>query len=257
MDQQSDSQDPIIRTMQDPPQKQTPPPDRLPMEPIADATPIPDRPHGLGNPPSTTETSSPKPDLSFSKKSADQSASETPSPLQPVIPSIPTAPPSSKPAFTEHPRHNGSSHAAVITICVLIFVLLAAGLPLIWMKLGTLEQGISSTSATMSQNVGVVATKVDGFDQSFKLIQDANTTCKQNLAGATTTISKCGESASKVADLLLAEGTRQKTEGDATKNQPESSQGQWLIDRGNELKQTATACTGSPVPTENAAQNNP
>jgi hypothetical protein len=120
---------------------------------------------------------------------------------------------------------------------------LAVGLPLILIKTNAIEKGVAGNTAAVRQDVGVIASKVEAFNQSFTLIQDANSSCKQSLQAAGTNALACANSASKIADLLLTEGNRQKAEGDAAKNQPESSQGQWLIDRGNELKQTSVNCT--------------
>ncbi len=170
-------------------------------------------------------------------------------------PSIPTAPPragatavappsNGKPAFSEHQTHGGSS-PLTSTLLILILLLVAGGLPLIWLKANEIGSGTSGNASSIKSDIGTLATKVDSLNTTIGLVQSANASTKQELFNAGADVLKCADSDSKTADLLITEGTRLKAEGDAAKDQPKSQEGQWILDRGNELKANAATCTTS------------
>jgi len=288
MDPQQNNDDPIIRSMADPPARipfepetsSAPPPkapaadDSAPMPKAPDllssvSKPAPvsrpreeapqpsmPAPKNLGNPPSIDAPKpAPKPRISYSPpddaRHRDRPADAPKEPSRPTPAMTTSSAPHMKPPETtaaspaahESRAHGGS--VAAITLSILSLLLLAIGLPLLWLKTNATSISATDATATVRQDIGALATKVENLNAMTSLIQDANATAKQDLFNAGSDVLKCADTTSKIADVILAEGNRLKAEGDAAKDQPKSQQGQWLIDRANELKQTATTCATS------------
>jgi hypothetical protein len=245
----SPSDDPIIKTMQDPPA-------RVPFEPTPPVGPAPDgtamsTPKNLGNPPSIDiPKPATKPQIAYRPPDAPKESTRSTPPMTPptspspfVATNAPAQAAATPSAPPERPARSGS--ATTVALSALTLLLVAIGLPLVWLKTNASATSAADATSKTRQDLSAIASKIDGFNATTKLIQDANAAAKQDLFNAGADELTCADTTSKVADVLLAEGNRLKAEGDAAKDQPKAQQGQWLIDRANELKQTSTACAAS------------
>jgi hypothetical protein len=225
-----DSQDPIIKSMQD---KRSEPPKGdvgpTPKPPIG----TPDEPKkGLGEPPTPDETK-----IAYkAPESPKPFASSTPPPPPPK--DVLELPKPMKPLHEERvklPRGGDGTPKVNLVLIVVTILLLLLGMFVIYNKIGGFEKDSGENETSMKESVEDMNAKLDLTIQKIQEEEIKSSQSKQDLFDAGASLQKCADELVMEGEKLIADGDALKKEGEATGDQAKIDRGQNQMDRGNAM----------------------
>lgn len=233
-----DSQDPIIKSMQD---KRSEPPK-------GDAGPTPKPPigtpgepkTGLGEPPSPDETKiaykAPEPPKHALSGTEGPVASFPPPPPPPK--DVPELPKPMKPLHEERvklPRGGDGTPKVNLALIIVTILLLLLSSFLIFNKIGGFEKDSGENETAVKESVEDMNAKLDLTIQKIQEEEIKSSQTEQDLFDAGASLQKCADELVMEGEKLIADGDALKKEGEATGDQAKIDRGQNQMDRGNAM----------------------
>jgi len=231
-----DSQDPIIKSMQD----------NRPEPPKGDAGPAPKPPigapgepkQGLGNPPANETKIAykpPEPPKPVIGGTGGSMASSRPPMHKGDIPPLPKPMKSLHEEHLKRPGEGDGTPKVNLVLLVVTILLLLFGTFIIYNKIEGFQKSSGENETAVKENVEDVNAKLDLTIQKIQEDEAKRSVVEQDLFDAGGTIQKCADELVAEGEKLVADGDALKKEGEASEDQAKIDRGQNQMDRGNAM----------------------